>query len=159
MRTIVVITVHVKVLPKNRISFATRIQTSKMWIAKYEITSGKIVVRWFSQSLNVGFSPGRTGNFPARKSCRIHHWLDQKVFQWPKFPVLIKSPFHAMCAPNRRKFQWPQLCVADKLEGTIMKSYDRDQTTMTVAEEIYLKRQTRTVDVTIVAIHEVHRHI
>lgn len=34
-------------------------------------TSGNIVVKWFSQSLRVGYSPGREGSFPAIKSCRI----------------------------------------------------------------------------------------
>lgn len=32
-------------------------------------TSGNIVVRWFSQSFRVGYSPGIGPSFPARKSC------------------------------------------------------------------------------------------
>nr|GMC80754.1 hypothetical protein Iba_chr04aCG23350 [Ipomoea batatas] len=41
-------------------------------ISRYllSLTSGNIVVKWFSQSLSVGYSPGIGGSFPAIKSCQ-----------------------------------------------------------------------------------------
>lgn len=45
-------------------------------------TSGNIVVRWFSQSLRVGNSPGRHGSFPAKKSWKTTRVFVQKLIAW-----------------------------------------------------------------------------
>lgn len=56
-------------------------------------TSGKIVVKWFSQSLRVGNSPGIQGSFPAKKSC------NEKNSQ---VSMLEKARLHEFCGKESK---------------------------------------------------------